>query len=93
MSLSREEREALVCHRIQRSRETADDANLLFDNKKYLSAVNRIYYSMHHALYALALNNNYTTGKHGQLIVWFNRTYVKNRYCRQKIHSYYNKSF
>jgi uncharacterized protein (UPF0332 family) len=77
MSLTEHDRATLISHRIERAKETAGDAHLLYENNKYLSAVNRIYYAMHHALYALALKNNYITGKHGQLIGWFNKTYVK----------------
>ncbi len=77
MSLTEHDRAALITHRIERAKETAGDAHLLYENNKYLSAVNRVYYAMHHGLYALALKNNYLTGKHGQLIGWFNKTYVK----------------
>jgi uncharacterized protein (UPF0332 family) len=76
--LTDSERNSLVSHRLQRAGETLDDAILLFKNDKLLSAVNRVYYAMHHALYALGLKNSFITGRHGQLIGWFNRVYVKS---------------
>jgi uncharacterized protein (UPF0332 family) len=50
-------------------------------------AVNRIYYSMFYALSALAISEGFTSGKHGQLIGWFNKHFVKtgivdSRYSR-----------
>ncbi len=41
------------------------------------TAVNRIYYGMFYSLLALALQNEFETSKHQQLIGWFNKEFIK----------------
>jgi uncharacterized protein (UPF0332 family) len=72
MTLSPEEREELVRLRLKRSRETEQEAILLFQNNRFPAAVNRIYYSMFYALSALAIYHGFQSGKHGRVIGWFN---------------------
>jgi hypothetical protein len=43
----------------------------------YAAVVNRVYYSMFYALSALAIAEGFQTGKHAQLIGWFNKTFIK----------------
>jgi uncharacterized protein (UPF0332 family) len=54
----------LIKYRLEQARETIEDAKLLIDNKKYRSAVKRIYYGMFYSLLALGLKHNFETGKH-----------------------------
>ena len=46
-------------------------------NTIFTAAINRIYYSMFYALSALAISEGFQTGKHAQLIGWFNKTYIR----------------
>lgn len=87
MTLSSDDRVELIRHRITRSHETRNEAVLLFENNMYAAAVNRIYYCMFYALSALALKDGFSSGKHGQLIGWFNRNYVKTK----RVDSRYSK--
>ena len=41
------------------------------------ASVNRIYYSMFYGLNALAISEGYHSGKHAQLIGWFNKNFVR----------------
>jgi uncharacterized protein (UPF0332 family) len=51
----------------------------MIDNEMFNAAVNRIYYGMFYAVMALALDNKFETSKHGQLIGWFNKNFIKNK--------------
>ncbi len=93
MTLKPEERSKLVKHRLIRARETEKEALLLFKNKMFPAAVNRIYYSMFHALSALALKEGFETGKHGQLIGWFNQNHIKAGLVDTKYSKMITRSF
>lgn len=73
-----EERAAYTAHRLESARETLDDAEMLVENERYRSAVNRIYYAMFYAVSALALKHGFSTSSHGQLRGYFNREFVKS---------------
>ena len=75
MTLTPEEREEIVKHRIEQSLRTIEEAELLIDNLKLSAAVSRIYYSLFYIISALAVKNNFSTSKHKQLLSWFNKNY------------------
>ena len=87
MTLDPDERKTLIDHRLTRADETLAEAVLLKENRKYAAAVSRAYYCMFYALSALAVSEGYKTGKHAQLIGWFNKTWVRTG----KINSRYSK--
>ena len=49
-------KEDLIKYRIARAKDTLDDAQLLADNGKWNSAINRLYYAAYYAVIALLLN-------------------------------------
>ena len=73
------ERDLIVEHRLAKAFEAVDHVEFPMANGMLALAVNRIYYGMFHALSALALKNGFITKKHGRLIGWFNRNFVKER--------------
>jgi uncharacterized protein (UPF0332 family) len=77
MTLEPDDRITLIKHRLNRARETQTESLLLFDNGMFPAVVNRIYYSMFYSLSALAISEGFETGKHAQLIGWFNKTWVR----------------
>lgn len=79
MNLEPEDKQALVQHRIQKAESSADEAKFLIDNDKLFAAVNRIYYANYYIVSALALKHGFSTSKHGQLIGWFNKTFIKEK--------------
>ncbi len=85
MTFENRERDRLVEHRLSKALEAADHVEFLMANGMLALAVNRIYYGMFYALSALALKNGFTTKKHGELIGWFNRTFVKERKVELKM--------
>jgi len=77
MTLEPEDRATLIKHRLKRAHETLTESLLLYENGMLSAAVNRVYYSMFYSLSALAISEGFQTGKHAQLIGWFNKTWVR----------------
>lgn len=51
-------KEDLVRYRLLRARDTLDDAQILADNNKWNSAINRLYYAAYYAVMALLLDSD-----------------------------------
>ena len=75
--MNHEERAAYTVRRLESAKNTLTDAEILFENQRYRSAVNRIYYATFYAVGALALKHGFSTSSHGQLRGYFNREFVK----------------
>jgi hypothetical protein len=71
-----DEKNTLIEHRIARATDTIEEVSFLIKNKKFLLAVNRIYYGMFYILSALSLKYDFSTSKHQQLIGWFNKEFI-----------------
>lgn len=78
MTIEEQTRADLIKYRLEQARETIDVVDLLIRNDKLSTAVNRIYYGMFYSLLALALQFNFETSKHQQLIGWFNREFIRS---------------
>jgi uncharacterized protein (UPF0332 family) len=93
MTIESEDRINLVKYRIQQPEETISDVQLLIDNDRLRSAVNRIYYGMFYSLLALGLANQFETSKHAQLIGWFNLNFIHKGLIEPKYGKMINKVF
>ena len=92
-----DEKNALIEHRIARATNTIEEVSFLIKNKKFLLAVNRIYYGMFYILSALSLKYDFSTSKHQQLIGWFNKEFISTggidrKYGRILHNAYNNRS-
>ncbi len=89
-----DEKKALIEHRIARATDTIEEVSFLIKNKKFLLAVNRIYYGMFYILSALSLRYDFSTSKHQQLIGWFNKEFISKGEIDRKygriLHNAYN---
>jgi len=89
-----DEKNALIEHRISRATDTIEEVSFLIKNKKFLLAVNRIYYGMFYILSALSLRYDFSTSKHQQLIGWFNKEFISTGEIDRKygriLHNAYN---
>ncbi len=74
--LTDDERRLLVEHRINRAKDSREDARVAFANNRFVNTVNRCYYAMFYMVSALALFDGFTSSKHKQMLGWFNRTYI-----------------
>ena len=93
MTLEEKDRQNLIGYRLQQAKETMDDVQLLINNKRFRSAVNRIYYGMFYALMALGSANRFETSKHAQLIGWFNRNFIYEGKIDARFGRIINKAF
>lgn len=66
----------LVIHRIEQSKRDLADAKLLYNNNSYLSANNRAYYSIFHAIRAVLALEPIDFKKHKDVLAYFNKNYV-----------------
>jgi uncharacterized protein (UPF0332 family) len=89
-----DEKNALIEHRITRATDTIEEVSFLIKNKKFLLAVNRIYYGMFYILSAFSLRYDFSTSKHQQLIGWFNKEFISTGEIDRKygriLHNAYN---
>ena len=76
MTIEDKDRNDLIMYRIEQAEEAVSDVELLINNNRLRSAVNRIYYGMFYSLLALGLAEGFETSKHTQLIGWFNKSFV-----------------
>jgi len=68
---------ALVRYRLEQAEESLESAQLLLDNGKPRSSVNRSYYAMFYAVLALLAAKESSTSKHSGVIAQFDQEYVK----------------
>lgn len=54
----------LVKYRLERAKETFEDAQILRDKERWNSIINRLYYSLFYAISALLLNSDYNPTTH-----------------------------
>lgn len=93
MNIKKEDRKNLVRYRMEQAEETVEDVRLLIENKRFRSAVNRIYYGMFYSLLAMGLEYKFQTSKHTQLIGWFNKNFVHEGIIERKYGKILNKAF
>jgi uncharacterized protein (UPF0332 family) len=92
-----EDRQALIEYRLIQAEQTILEVEKLIEIDLLNVAVNRIYYGMFYCLCALAIQKEYQSSKHLQLIGWFNQTFIKTelidvKYGRILRDAYKNRS-
>ena len=93
MTLSKEDRDELIKYRLDQAKECIDEVTFQIDNRKYKTAINRIYYGMFYSLLALGLKYEFETSKHFQLIGWFNKTFISTGRLDIELGKIVNKSY
>ncbi len=93
MTLSDKDRSTMVKYRLEQANETIADVELLIENNRLRSAINRIYYGMFYSLLALALEYKFESSKHAQIIGWFNKNFVHENKFDEKFGKIINKAF
>ena len=76
MSLSDEERRAIVNYRIEKAHVAMEDANQMAILQRWSAAANRMYYAVYYAATALLISNGYTTRTHSGMITQINVHFV-----------------
>ena len=83
----------LIKYRIDRSKETAEEAEIALAHNKLRLAENRIYYAMFYIVNALSIVKDFSTSKHSTLKGWFNKTFVATGEIDTQFYKIYNRAF
>jgi uncharacterized protein (UPF0332 family) len=67
----------LVAYRLQRARETLDDARILADAGRWNACVNRLYYACFYAVSVLLTQEGLSSARHTGVRSLFNQHFVK----------------
>jgi len=67
----------LALYRLERARETLEDARLLAGSGRWNSCVNRLYYACFYAVSAILVQEGLSSAKHAGVRSLFNRHFVK----------------
>lgn len=80
----------LVLYRLQRARQTLEDARLLANASRWNPCVNRLYYACFYAISALLLQDGLSSSKHTGVRSPFNRHYVRTGKVPKELAQIYN---
>jgi uncharacterized protein (UPF0332 family) len=83
----------LMEYRLNKSKITLKDANLLYTKGSLFSAVNRLYYSMFYAVTALLLKKGISSPKHSGTIALFNANFIKTGIIPKEYGKFYSRLF
>lgn len=73
----KEEIKALVDYRLGQAKESLEEAEILYREKKFRGAINRLYYACFYAVLALLGTKGLSSSKHSGVIALFHREFVK----------------
>ena len=77
MSLSDEEREAIVSYRCEKARKATEEIKKIMPLKVWSTVANRMYYALYYAVSALLIHDSHRVSSHKGVISLFNMCYVK----------------
>jgi len=83
----------LIKYRLEKSKNTLQDAKVLFEKASFSSAVNRIYYAMFYAVSGLLLSKNLSSSKHSGIRSLFNKEFVNKGLLDKELGRFYSKIF
>lgn len=83
----------LIKYRLEKSKETLQDAKVLLEKASLTSAVNRMYYAMFYAVSGLLLSKNLSSSKHSGVRSLFNKEFVNKGLIDKELGKFYSKVF
>ena len=83
----------LINYRIERARETLEDAKLLAEKQRWNSAINRLYYAAYYAVIALLLQENYKSTTHNGAKTKFSEQFIKSGLFPKELGRIYSQLF
>lgn len=86
-------RKDLIKYRINRAKETYEDAQILAENNKWNSTINRLYYAAYYAISALLLSENITSKSHSGTKQAFSHHFIKERIIPKKYGKIFSQLF
>jgi uncharacterized protein (UPF0332 family) len=87
------ERQTLVSYRLDRARETFEEAKVLLESGHANACVNRLYYACFYAVSALLLTRNISTSKHSHVRALLHRDYIKPGQVSKEMGDHYDLLF
>ena len=87
------ERQTLVGYRLQRARETLEEASILLEAGHANACVNRLYYACFYAVSALLLTRGISTSKHGYVRALLHQDYVKTGHIPEEMGKHFDLLF
>jgi len=88
-----ENRDEYIKYRFNRAEESLDDAMIMLENKKWNTAINRLYYLCFYAVIALLLKNNIETRTHDGARTKFSNEFIKTGKLDIKYGKLFSKLF
>lgn len=89
----KEETHALVIYRLERARETLEEANILLEHGHANAFVNRLYYACFYAVSSLLLTKGFASSKHSGIRSVFHQNFVKTGIVEIELGQLYDKLF
>lgn len=83
----------LISYRIQRAKETLDDAHILAENGRWNSAINRLYYAAYYAVMALLLNSDKNPTTHNGTKALFSDEFIRTGKINKDYGKIYSQLF
>ena len=83
----------LISYRLNRAKETFEEAELMAKMKHWNTCVNRLYYACFYAVNALLLSRNFSSSKHIGVRGLFNQHFVKTGIIPKNLGKLYNVLF
>jgi uncharacterized protein (UPF0332 family) len=83
----------LIKYRLQKSKETLNDAKIMVEIATLSSTVNRIYYAMFYAVNALLLSKNFSSSKHSGVRALLNKEFINKGLLDKEMGKFYSKIF
>lgn len=87
------ERDAYLRYRLERARQTLEDARLLAQSGRLHSAMNRVYYACFYCVSALVSSEGHKASKHTGVRALFNRYWVKTGRVPTELGGFYSAPF
>ncbi|MFZ4437639.1 MAG: HEPN domain-containing protein [Syntrophales bacterium] len=85
--------EDLIRYRREKSRETLEDAHLLFQAGRLFSTLNRIYYALFYEVMALLLTRDLSSAKHTGIRALFNEHFVRTGKVSVELGKFFTRMF
>lgn len=93
MSLTDEERQALVTYKIEKAIKTLEQVKTIIPMGYWEMAANRLYYAAYYAVSALLLKDGFSVQTHQGIIHVFGQNYIKTNKIDGKFGTLYGRLF
>jgi uncharacterized protein (UPF0332 family) len=83
----------LIKYRIERAKDTLDDAKILAEKDKWNSAINRLYYAAYYAIMAILLNSDFKPMTHNGAKSLFSEHFIRTGIFPSEVGKLYSQLF